>query len=639
MYDLSRNVFSGLGGMHYRFPSPWNDASSVSMPTSWLKVLEWCEFLYYREPTLSKALGRVIAFFLTELDVESSDRADDEDLGDDERIEWTDTFESLRYKEALTEVDQNFIAYGNAYVALQIPIAKRLLMCPKCRNAFPCRDVVTRSEFALDFSNYEFNAHCPVCRTGAGFSGPFWVTDTYEDDPKKFVIKCFSPKEIEIIPDLWTGRADYKWRIPEDYKLDIRRRVPVVLENVHPEVLKAMKNRHTHFLFDPDYLFHMKEPTLAGIRNRGVGFPRFFTQFRDIWHVQVIRRANEALAMDYLVPIRIISPEARSGAPIEGGAGIDPMLSINGSSFAASMRSIIERHRYNPTDYHVSTTPVKYQILSGDGKQFVAKDLIEQAQEIMLNSAGVPMDFYRGTIQLQAMPGSLRLLEQTWAFMIQQNNRLLTWMASKIGRIQGWRDVNVTLRRTLFTEDVQKQLALLQLNMAGKVSDSTAFQQFGIIDSKYEKRKLLEEQRDTEELTAKIQKEMEQTSFGDAVASGQIGPNGQPVQQPGAAPGGAAPGAAPPGGAPPGAGGMQMPIGPPPPGMSPQDMEGWASAKADELLMKPEALKDSELRALSQQDKFLHTLVKTKMDERRNQLRLAGGAMLMGQGGGQPPPA
>lgn len=638
--DDARSFFNGQTGpsYNYRFPSPWLDASSQAMPTAWLNVLEWCEFLYYREPTLSRALDRVIAYLMTDIEFADADRTAASELGDDERNWWTDIFESIGYREFLTEADRNFVVYGNAYLVLQIPVSKRLLLCPTCSTAYPARDVISRREFGLSFSNYEFSANCPRCRK----SGTFRIVDAYEDDPKKFVVRCVSPKEIEVQSDIWTGRADYYWRIPEDYKNEIDRRVPVVLENVHPAVLDALRNRQQYFLFEPDHVFHMKEPTLAGIRNRGVGLPRFFTQFRDIWYVQVIRRANESLAMDYLVPIRVLSPDARPGAGVEGGAGIDALLQHNQSSFAAAMRSIIEKHRLNPTDWHVSSFPLRYNILSGEGKQFVPKELLDQAMEIMLNSAGVPMDFYRGNIQMQTMPGSLRLIEQTWTYMYQQNNRLLTWLSKKIAASQAAKPVRSSLRRILFTEDFQKQMALLQLNMSQKVSDETAFTQFGL-DPRFERRKILEEQRDIQELTAKMQEEMDQASFGQQVAGGQMAggmppgqpgqpmPPGQPGQMAGAPPG------SPAGGMPPGQTGPQMPLGPPPMGqMSPEDMDSWATSKAQELLMTPEALKDSELQKLSRTDKMLHLLVKSKMDEMRKQFRLQGGAMLMGQ---TPPPA
>lgn len=640
MYD-PRNLFAGTPGVNqfYKFPSPWLDPSSASMPSSWQNVLEWCEFIWYREPTLSRALSRVIAYFLTDIDFTDAEETNDDELGDDERSMWQDIFKALRYREVLTEADQNFVAYGNAYVVLQIPIARRLLACPTCSSAYPVRAVLLKSEFSFDFSNYEFRATCQRCRN----HGKFRVVDTYEDDPKKFIVRCLSPKEIEVQNDIWTGRSDYYWRIPEDYRIDINRRVPVTLENVHPAILDALRKGQQYFLFDPDYIFHMKEPTLAGVRNRGVGFPRIFTQFRDIWYVQVIRRANESLGMDYLVPLRLLSPDSRPGAPVEEGGGIDALQQFNASKFSNSMRSIIQNHRINPTDWHVSSWPVKYQILSGEGKQFVPKDLLDQGMEIMLNSAGVPMDFYRGTIQVQAMPGSLRLLEQTWTHMTEQNNRLLTWLALKISRMQSAKPVNASLRRILFTEDFQKQMALLQLNMSQKVSDETAFTQFGL-KPRYERRKILEEQRDLQELQADIQEEMEQASFG-----AQLGAVGQPQQQmmqgqqPGA-PAGAAPGAAPAGGQPqpgtaPGMPPMGGMVGPPPVGqMSIQDMESWADAKAQELLTLPEPMKDSQLQQLSKQDRNLHLMVKDKMDQMRQQFRLAGGALLMGQTGGQPPP-
>ena len=65
----------------------------------------------------------------------------------------------------------------------------------------------------------EFHASCPACK---GYTGKFTVKDEADDTEKKIRVKHWSVHEIEILHDLFTDEAHYVWRIPEDYKRQIR---------------------------------------------------------------------------------------------------------------------------------------------------------------------------------------------------------------------------------------------------------------------------------------------------------------------------------------------------------------------------------------------------------------------------------
>jgi hypothetical protein len=59
----------------------------------------------------------------------------------------------------------------------------------------------------------------------------------------------------------------------------------------------------------------MREDALAGVRNRGWGISRVLANFRQAWYVQVLHRYNEAIALDYVIPFRLITPPRVTRAP------------------------------------------------------------------------------------------------------------------------------------------------------------------------------------------------------------------------------------------------------------------------------------------------------------------------------------
>jgi hypothetical protein len=72
---------------------------------------------------------------------------------------------------------------------------------------------------------------------------------------------------------------------------------------------------------------------------------------------------------------------------------------------------------------------------------------------------------------------------------------------------------------------------------------------------------------------------------------------------------------------------------------TPEDLQAQAQQIAQQVLTLPESQKDSQLIKLKKSDPTIHALVKSIIDDIRQQAQSQGGAMLMaqqyGQGGGQ----
>lgn len=74
--------------------------------------------------------------------------------------------------------------------------------------------------------------------------------------------------------------------------------------------------------------------------------------------------------------------------------------------------------------------------------------------------------------------------------------------------------------------------------------------------------------------------------------------------------------------------------------ITPMEMQQVAQQLAQELLGKPESIKDSELRKLKTFNETLHSLVRSNMDKIRQNTRTQAGGQAMAQmqqGGGAPP--
>lgn len=620
--------FSGMGSGD-QFPDPFMDVSSLAVPGTMRNALYWCEYVFSIFGTYRMAMERIISYFLTDVDCKN--------VSEDEKEKWlkflNDTVDIMT---VLQNALRDRMCYGNAFLSVLVPF-KRFLGCPKCGGHWALKEVYNHRAFGFQWQMPDFVATCPHCKVGSGYRGKFRVDDKPDDEERKIKVKRWNPHEIEILNDYYSHENAYLWRIPEDYKRQVRQGNLFHLERIPKEVLKAVHLNQV-YRFNEDTIYHMHEPTLSGVLNRGWGIPRIFSNFRQIWLVQVLRRFNEAIALDYIIPFRLITPMPRpgSGGGAGGGMGNDPLMMYNGGDFRGQIMSMIRRRRRDPASWQVLPFPVQYQMLGAEANQLAPRDLLDQAQETLLNDAGTPVELYKGSLQLQTAPVALRLFESTWHHLVHDANALLQWVARQVAQILSWEAVELNLKRVTIADDMQKQMAMLQLFMSQQLSGTTALSAMGQ-DWLQEQKQLAEEARQQSEIQQRTQEEMQAAGFAQQMAKGQQAQGGDPSQGGGAGGGGGGGAAAQQGMPAAGPVDQYMQSMSPNVPQTPQDMLSVADSIAQQLLGQPEGVKDSQLRKLQQGNKVLHGLVKERLDQLRRDTKNSAGNAAMAQiqqGGG-----
>jgi hypothetical protein len=618
----NHSIFATGGGLNrgsgseHAFADPFQDIASTQMPTTMRSVLFWSEAIWTVMGTYRVAMERIVSYFLTSIEVSG-------ELDEDERKKYMSYLsDDLAMMTQLSLVLRDRMCYGNAFCSVLVPF-RRYLRQPHTGDFFPLAEVYNEKVFNFKFtSNFEFEATCPK----TGWRGVWLVDDRPRADNDKIIFKRWSPHEIELLYDPYSGDVDYLWRIPEYYKTMVREGNLFHLERVSKQVLRAIKENRL-FRFHRDAIYHLKEPTLAGLVNMGWGFPRSLTNFRQIWYVQVLRRYNEAIAMDYLVPLRLITPAQPPGT----ARGFDPLSITPAPDFKAAVRNMLVSRRKDPAGWHTLPFPVNYQMLGGDAKQLVPTELIENAYDVLLNETGTPVEFYRGSMTTPAhqAPMALRLFESTHWQIVAEANSLLQWTCGKLASILSWSPVKCMLQRVTLADDMQKHMSALQLMMSRELSGTAGLRTLGY-DWETEQRRMASEARMQQELAARAKEEMDQAGFGAEVAKGF-----NPVT--GAGPGGAPPeggdpqqGAAGQPGAEAAMGAGNTPVSTyiqslgPDVAITPQELQAVAFNMAQELFGLPEGVKDSELRTLKQYNPTLHAVVRQRMDAIRQEARNAG---------------
>lgn len=627
-----------------RFPDPFCDIASLSMPESIQTALRWTEYVMNANGPYRQAVDRVVSYFIT--DVEVGDTGENT-IGREEKEKFRVFLEdTISIKNVLHSVAMDYMTYGNSFTSLLVPF-RRYLSCKKCGLEMPLDRVYNAPQCEFKWQDFKFHAKCPKCH----YVGEWRHIDRRSGDADKINIKRWSPHEMDILWDPYTNECSYVWKIPQDYRALIKAGHLHHLERASWEVIQAIKNEQ-NLMFDKGVIYHLKEDALSGMRNRGWGISRILTNFRQAWYVQILHRYNEAIALDYVIPFRVITPMPRGG----DAQSSDPVHTINLSSFSSRVSAMLRARRTDPARWNVLPFPVQYQALGGDATQLAPKDLMDQALDTLLKCIGMPVELFNGTLTFQAAPAALRLFEANWSHLPHNLNRFLTDLSNNIARVMSWEPVGVKLQRVTHADDLNRQMAKLQLMQGQQISKTTGLKSVGL-DYEEETKRMLEEERIYAEEQERMQKEMEQSqqmkdlSQSPDMMSGAGNTGASATGMP--PPQGGDPAAA--GGAPPAPAG-----GPPAPGQptavdqflmqrqnapniprTPEDMQQQAQLVANQLLSMPEPQKDSELIKLKRGDATMHALVTSIIDDIRQQARSQGGAMVMqqqfGQGQAAPP--
>lgn len=628
-YDASPMGSRGIEPM----PDPFMDYASMAMPDTLEDVLRWCERIMLANGVYRAAIDRVISYFITDIEIGDADR--------DVKDMYTEFLnDTLGIKTLLRQIALDYVTYGNSFISLVVPF-RRNLSCPKCGFEAPLKQVYNNHTFGFQW-NFDFRAKCPMCH----YDGKWTHIDRRTAEEDSLIVKRWSPHEIELLWDPYTDQVNHIWKIPQYYRQQITRGHLFHLERAPWEIIKAIQHNN-YVRFDDGIVYHAKEDTLAGVLNKGWGISRVLTNFRQAWYVQVLHRYNEAIGLDYIIPFRVITPEPRPGGA--NGEMSDPLFTMDLGGFTGQVNTMLRRRRRDPATWHTLPFPIRYQSLGAEASQLAPYQLMDQAVDELLNAVGVPVDFYKGSLAINVAPAALRLLESNWNHLTHVLNKALQWLVSRVSTVLSWDEVTCRLARPSHADDLNRQLAKLQLMMGRQISQTTGLKSVGL-EFEDEQKRMLDEEKYVAEESAKTQEELEAAGMGDLMASGQLGP-----MPGGGVPGGTAPQAgmgqmpatpaqpaAPAQGAAPvdpmAAGGAGAPMDPvsavlaqlpqgPNQSMTPQEMLEIATTIARQLFSMPEGQKDSALRKIKQTHPHIHQLIKSQLESMRQQAGNQGVAM------------
>jgi hypothetical protein len=526
-------------------------------PKDLKKLFRWVEYLYYNSAQIFAGVKKFAEYPVTSINY----MTDSEALRDKYRRVLEKV---LGIKRATIRASIDLQVYGNSLTSVQLPF-KRVLRCKSCGNARDIKYV----NFKYMSRKARFMGTCEECK----HKGSFEVEDRKVIDPARINIVRWDPKHINISHNPITNEYEYYLDIPGEIKDRVKKGDRHTVITMPMSVLKTIAE-DTAFKFTRGEIWHMKADAPAGVES-GWGYPQLVATMPLFYHAAVLRKANEAIALERIVPKRIVHPAATS-------SNGDPIMTMSVQSWMSDLDYNMTQWRRDPN--HIMTSPVAVgqTTLGGEGRALLVDAEIQRAEDNIISAMGFPKEFVYGGLSFTGSSVTLRMLENQLESSVFQLNNFMQWICNKVSAFLGWPEIEVELGDFKMVDDVQQKQLIYNLWQGGVISKTTLAETYDI-DLAEERSRIKEEQlaeMRLQEDIGRLQQEMQASLAQQAKAQAEQG------QAPGP--------------------GVQY---------DQQAVVGEAENIAMQLMQMPESQRKSQLSSLQSEDYVMYAVVIQRMEQ------------------------
>lgn len=445
----------GNGNHGVRYPSPFFDLATTYMPKSIKQLFHWCAYYFKVNPLINAVVTKMSEYPITPIIVDE----DDQDL----KRKYEELIEhDLQIRKFQIEVNLDYNCFGNSFTSVSFPFDK-YITCKQCGDT---KKLIHMRPY-YRWRNLKFELNCPRC----GHHGKATVKDHYVKDVHRISLVRWSPMNIDVDYNHVTGRCQYYYTIPLGLKNDILLGKKSVLEQT-PDVFIEAARKGKQAIFDESSVFHLKRPTIAE-ESQGWGIPMIMPVLKDVFYLQVLRKGQEAIAQEHIVPLRIIFPQG-------GDALSSPYSTTNLGTWRERVELEIGRWRLDPNYIPVLPLPIGHQLIGGQGRAMVLHQELRVWAEHIVAGMGVPQEFVFGGLQYSGSNVSMRMLENQ--FIGNRSDHLIMVRDFILGRVadfMDWPKVKIDFEKFRMADDLQRISLYFQANQAQKISDTTFLTELG----------------------------------------------------------------------------------------------------------------------------------------------------------------
>lgn len=487
----------GRGDSTNRYPNPFFDLAQQYTPRTVKELFRWCTYFYYTHPLVGATITKISRYPITKLIVEDPDVK--------VKQKWEMIFDDhLKIKDRLMEVNLDLNVYGNAFVSVHLPFT-RFLVCQGCNTRSNIEDL------AWKWRGFGFGFVCPKCKQDqvADPGNKDHIKDVSYKNLDEIRIVRWNPENIAIRYNEATAETTYYYNVSRMLRYQIQVGEKDIIQKLPLLFLQAVKNSRLIKLSEKN-LFHLKRPTLAE-KDMGWGKPLIQTILKDLYYMATLRRAQEAIANEHIVPFDFLFPQPN--------AQMDPFVHTDLGNWRTRVEEIIRKRRRDPNYKAILPVPIGFGRLGGDGKALMLTPELNYLNQTIVGGMGIPQEFLFGGLNWTGSSITLRSLQNDFQHNQTQLLELTKWIKNKIRIFLRIPDVR-KLRFMDFkmADDIQRIQQLISLNAQRKVSDETLLTELGL-DYEKEVKKITNEVQIQNELQDQMARSQAKTSGESQIIS------------------------------------------------------------------------------------------------------------------------
>lgn len=422
------------------YPSPFFDVAQNYMPKNIKDTFAWCSYYQQTNPIIHAVTNKLATYPITDL------------IYDDENGELVARYkrvleQTLLLRSFLIEANLDRYTYGNALISVVFPF-KKMLVCPSCKKEVAAK----RSGYKWKGFNFHLTCTC-------GFSGAMKAKDAPVKNETAIRLVKWHPKNVTLKFNEITGKALFYYEMPRYIRNDITLGKPGILEDTPQAFIDAIRDKKA-IVLDNNMLFHMKRPSISrDAADTGLGLPIMLPVLKDAFFIQVLKKSQEMVAMEHIVPMRVLFPQVTTD-------GNNPYANINLTDWQKEAQDQIKKWKADNNYIPVMPVPLGYQMIGGQGKSYLLHQEIRIYSEQLIAGMGVPVGFFYGEAQYSGASVNLRALENEFMGNRQDMLRLVEFIRDKIAAFLDLPKIKLTFKPFKMADDIQR--ATMSLNMVGQ---------------------------------------------------------------------------------------------------------------------------------------------------------------------------
>ena len=437
------------------YPAPYFDPIAMQTLMDPKIMMHWGRYFYDWHPIIHAAINKMVSYPITDF---IFDTEDDEA----ERLYKT-IFEKLNVRSILHRIGLDYFVSGNAYFSMVMPF-KRLLECPECRASLSVETTpfkVTADKLLIV---------CPKC--GKQVSPEIKDSNTMDAADIKPII--WDPLNMKMEYDELLGQSQYYYSIPGNIASDLNKGNVHLWATYPLYMIKAARQKKLLKLYSSK-LLHLKRDTHSSSYNKGYGQPAISPVLKYLFHLLVLIRAQDALAIDQILPWTIISPSSNGS--------VDPSGELDLGQFSGALSKEYENWKKNPMRKSIMPIPVNAQIVGAQGKALMLTNEIQEMTNQVLAGMGVPNEFVYGGLQWSGANISLRMLENQFINYRNMMQRVIDYIVDQCHTYFNMPKIKVHMQAFKMADDIAQKDLFMRMVEAGMISKHTMMRElFNHID-------------------------------------------------------------------------------------------------------------------------------------------------------------